>query len=95
MNACRSVCGPTGLGDPGAARDAANNPPGAMPVQPTAISGQEDRPFHALADGQIYRPGGARRERDRDNLAALAGDDQGPVRAKHSMSARRAWNRRT
>jgi hypothetical protein len=72
-----------------------------MPVQPTAIRNQEQRPVTALADGQVDRPGGARRERDRDDLAALAGDHQGAVpprdsrsRAKHSMSARRTWNGR-
>jgi hypothetical protein len=52
-----------------------------MPVQPTAIRNQEQRPVTALADGQVDRPGGARRERDRDDLAALAGDHQGAVPA--------------
>ena len=66
---------PDRLGDPGAADD----PPGAVPVQPPAIGGQEDRSVAALADGQVDRPGGARRERDRDHLATLAGDHQGPV----------------
>ena len=32
-----------------------------------------------LADGQVDRPGRARRERDGDHLAALAGDGQRPV----------------
>jgi hypothetical protein len=35
----------------------------------------------ALGDGQVDRPGGARRERDGDHLAALAGDHQGAVPA--------------
>jgi hypothetical protein len=45
-----------------------------MAVQPPPIGRQEDRPFHALADRQVDRLGGARRERDRDDLPALAGD---------------------
>ena len=81
MNACLSVCGPTCLGDPGAAGDPADDPPGAVPVQPPPVGGQEDRSFGALADGQVDRPGGARRERDGDDLAALAGDGQRPVPA--------------
>ena len=72
---------PDGLGDPGAAGDPADDPPGAVPVQPPAIRGQEDGSFAALADGQVDRPRGARRERDGDDLAALAGDHQGPVAA--------------
>ena len=36
--------GPDGFGDPGAAGDAANETPGAVPVQPAAIRGQEDWP---------------------------------------------------
>ena len=81
---------PDGLGDPGAAGDLADDPRGAMPVQPPAIGSQEDRPFAAFADGQVDRPRGAWRERDSDDLAALAGDHQGPVPAldaQASMSA--------
>jgi len=52
-----------------------------MPVQPLAIAGYEDRSLAALADGQVDRPGGPRRERDGDDLAAFAGDQQGPVAA--------------
>jgi hypothetical protein len=36
-----------------------------------SVRGQEHRPARALADGQVDRPGGARRQRDRDDLAAL------------------------
>ena len=72
---------PDFLGDPGPAGDPADDPPGAMPVQPPPIGRQEDGPFHALADGQVDRPGGARLERDGDNVAALAGDYQGAVPA--------------
>jgi hypothetical protein len=49
--------GRDGLADPGLARDAADDPPGAVPVQPAAVRGQEDRPFCTLADGQVDRPG--------------------------------------
>jgi hypothetical protein len=59
------------LADPGAACGPADDPPGAVPVQPSAVLGQEHRPFGMLADGQVDRPGGARRQRDGDDLAAL------------------------
>jgi hypothetical protein len=52
-----------------------------MPVQSAAIGSQEDRALAALADGQVDRPGGARRQRDGDDLAALTGDHQGAVPA--------------
>ena len=70
-----------GLGDPGAARDLADDPPGAVPVQPAPVFGEEDRPVAAFAGGQVDRPGSARGERDGDDLAALAGNGQGPVAA--------------
>ena len=37
--------------------------------------------FRSLADGQVNGAGGARCERDGDDFAALASDDQGPVAA--------------
>jgi len=43
------------------------------------------RSFRALADGQVDGAGGAGGERDGDDLAALAGDDQGPVAALESQ----------
>jgi hypothetical protein len=86
MNASPERVRADGLGDLGAAGDPADDPPGAVPVQPPAVSGQEDRSFAALADGQVDRPGGARRERDGDDLAALAGDDESPVPALHAES---------
>ena len=43
--------------------------------------GQEHRAAGALADGQVDRPGGARCQRDGDDLAALAGDGQRSVAA--------------
>jgi hypothetical protein len=69
------------FGDPGAARDLADDPPGAVPVKPPAVSGEENGIVAAFADGQVDRPGRARGERDGDDLAALAGDGQGPVPA--------------
>jgi hypothetical protein len=81
MNACRSVCVPDALDDPGPAGSAADDPSGAVSVQPDASRGQEDRPVCAFANGEVDRPSGARRERNGDNLAALAGDHQGPVPA--------------
>jgi hypothetical protein len=66
---------PDGLGDPGPSRYPADDPRGSVPVQPAAIGGKADWAFAALADGQVDRPRGARRERDRDDLAALAGND--------------------
>jgi hypothetical protein len=72
---------PDVLGDPCAAGDAADDPPGAVPVQPPPVRRKEDRTFASLADSQIDRPRSARRQRDRDDLAALTGNDQGPVPA--------------
>ena len=39
MNACRSGVRPDGLADPGAARDPADDPSGAVPVQAASVSG--------------------------------------------------------
>jgi hypothetical protein len=64
---------PDGLADPGAASDPSDDPGCAVPVQSAAIGSQEERPVAALADGQIDRSRGARRQRDGDDLAALAG----------------------
>ena len=70
-----------GFGDPGAARDLADDPSGAVPVQPPPVRGQEHWPADAFADCQVDGSGRARRERDGDYLAALAGDGQCPVPA--------------
>jgi len=69
------------LGDPGAAGGPADDPGGAVAVQSPSVSGEEERSFGALAGGQVDGAGGARGERDRDDLAALAGDDQSAVAA--------------
>jgi hypothetical protein len=58
-----------GFSDPGAAREAVDDPPGTVTVQPPPVRGQEHRPASALADGQIDRPGRARRQRYGDDLA--------------------------
>jgi hypothetical protein len=65
---------PDVLGDPCAAGDAADDPAGAVPVQPPAVRGEEDRSFAALPDRQVDCPGGPGRQGDGDDLAALAGD---------------------
>jgi hypothetical protein len=69
------------VADPGAARDFADDPPGAVPVQPPPVVGEEDGAVAAFPGGQVGRPGGAGRERYGDDLAALAGNRQGPVPA--------------
>jgi hypothetical protein len=61
------------FGDPGTAGGLADEPPGAVPVQPPPVRGQEHRPAGALADSQVNGPGGARRERNGDDFAALMG----------------------
>jgi hypothetical protein len=71
--------GPDGLGDPCAAGGPADDPPGAVPVQPAAVGSEKHRSLAALADRGVDGPGGARGERDGDDLAALAGDHQGAV----------------
>jgi hypothetical protein len=73
--------GRDGLADPGAAGSIADDPPGAVPVQPSPVRGQEHRPAGPFPDGQVDRAGCPRRQRDGDDLAALAGDRQRPVPA--------------
>jgi hypothetical protein len=69
------------LTDTGTARDLADDPPGAVPVQPPPVSGEEEGTVAPFPGGQVDRSGGAGCERDSDDLAALAGDRQGPVPA--------------
>jgi hypothetical protein len=69
------------LGGPGAAGGPADDPPGGVPVQPPAVSGQEHRSLGAFADDQVECPAGPRCQRDGHHLAAFAGDGQGPVAA--------------
>jgi hypothetical protein len=72
---------PGRLTDLRAAGGPADDPRGAVPVQPTAIGSQEQRPVAALADGQVDRPRRPWCERDGDDLAAFARDDHGGVAA--------------
>jgi hypothetical protein len=83
MNACLSVWGVTALVIPArrAARGAADDPTGAVPVRPPPVRSQEHWPVGAIGDGQVDRPGCTWRQRDGDDLAALAGDGQRPVPA--------------
>jgi hypothetical protein len=50
-----------------------------MAVQTPSGAIAKDRTLGALADGQIDGPGGARRQRDGDDLAGLAHDGEGPM----------------
>src|SRR5260221_3284412 len=52
--------GPYRLGDPGAASHAADDTRGTVPVQPSAIGGEEDRAFTPLANRKVDSTGGAR-----------------------------------
>jgi hypothetical protein len=70
---------------PGGARYVCRDDVGGVPVQPPLVRTQENRPIDALGDGQVDRPGGPRRERDGDDLAALADDRQRPVPAFQSQ----------
>ena len=73
--------GRDGLPDPGLARHAADDPPGAVPVQPPPVPGQEHRSFGSLSDRQVDGPGSPRCQRDGHHLAALASDRESPVAA--------------
>ena len=81
MNACRSVCGPTRLVIPASTCHAPHDPPGGVAVQPIAVSSEEDGSFAALTDGEVNRASRAGRERNGDDLAALAQDRQGAMPA--------------
>ncbi len=59
------------LAHAGAARDLADDPSGAVPVQPPSVMSEEDGSVAALPGGQVDRPGGAGRERDGDDLTPL------------------------
>jgi hypothetical protein len=47
---------PDRFGDPGAEGDPADDPGGAVPVQPLPLGGKEDRPVYPLTHGQVDRP---------------------------------------
>jgi hypothetical protein len=75
---------PDRFADPGPSGGAADDAPGAVPVQAAAVGGQEDRSVGSFTDGQVDRPGRARRERDRHDLAAFADDHERAVAALDS-----------
>jgi hypothetical protein len=63
--------GPDGLGDPGPAGHAPQDPSGGLAVEAVASRPEEDRPLAAFADGQTHGPDGARRQGDGDDLGAF------------------------
>jgi hypothetical protein len=73
--------------DAGAVRDPADDPPGAVPVQSPPVTSKEDRTVAAFTDGQVDRPGGAGRERDSDDLAALIRPNGSAVRQTRYLVA--------
>jgi quinol monooxygenase YgiN len=64
----------------------ANDPCGRVTVQASTVGPEEDRSLQPLADGQIDRPRSTGRERNDDDLAALAEDGQGAVTAFETES---------
>ena len=52
---------------------------GGVPVHPGAAAVEQDRPVGAVADGAVDGPADRRRQRDEDDLAALAAHPQDPV----------------
>ena len=78
MNACRRVCGPTSWRSRRGGHTA-DDPAGPVTVETPPSPVEEDGPVGPFADGQVDRPGGARRERDGDGLASLAHDGERPM----------------
>jgi hypothetical protein len=52
---------------------------GGVPVHPGAAASARDRPADPGADGAVDRPADRWRQRDQDDLGALAADPQDPV----------------
>ena len=52
---------------------------GGVPVHPGAAAGAQDRPDRPAVDGEVDGPSDRRRERDEDDLGALADDAQDAV----------------
>jgi hypothetical protein len=75
---------PDRLVDPGLAGEASDDPPSRVAVQRLAVPSEEDRAFYPLGDGQVDRSRRARRERDSDDLAALAHDSERAMAALHA-----------
>jgi len=70
-----------GLVDAGLASEAADDSPRGVAIQPLPVATDEDWALDPLAEGQVDGAGRARRQRNRDDLAALAQHRQGPVAA--------------
>ena len=81
MKACRSVCGPTRLVIAACRGDATHNASGGMTVESLPGAVYEDRALDSLTDREVEYPGDPRRQRHRNDLAALAVHCQGPVTA--------------
>jgi hypothetical protein len=81
MNACRRVWGLTCLVMPARRVTPQTIRAGAVPVESPTVRCEEQRALSALADGEVDRSAGAGRERDGDDLAALAGNHQSAVAA--------------
>jgi hypothetical protein len=56
-----------------------------VPVEALPVGAEEDGSVEAFADGQVDGPGGAGRQRDGHDLAALAADRQGAMAPLHAQ----------
>jgi hypothetical protein len=72
---------PDRLVDPRLASQSPHDSPGGMTVEALTVASQQDGPLGPLADGQVDRSCCAWRERDGDNLGALAPHRQRAVPA--------------
>jgi hypothetical protein len=82
MNEWRRLCGEFRLPIP-ARRASRFTVRSARSIHPSPVDGDEDRPDGSFTDIEVERSGGARGERDRDVLAALAHDPQRPMPTVH------------
>jgi hypothetical protein len=69
------------LVDPRMAGDSPHDPRRPVAVETAAVAADKDRSLGPFADNQVDGASGARREWDRDGLAALAHHDQRAVPA--------------
>jgi len=67
------------LGDPRLSGDATHDPSGGVTIEALPSPIHEDRALEPLVDRQVEGPGNPRRERHGHDLAALAGQCQGPM----------------
>jgi hypothetical protein len=67
------------FGDSRSLGDAEDDAAGSVPVQTLPVGPAEDWPVEAFPSGEVQTAGGTRRERDRNDLAALAEHGQGVV----------------